>query len=71
VDAYPHRHGIFIPFRKDTSSPELEDILKANKSLSKSSTTNSESRALSNTSYPIAGANTPLATSSSSSHPRK
>jgi len=66
VDVHPHppRPAIFIPFRKDTSSPELADILKADKSPSKSSTTNSDLRTLSNTLYPMAGTNTPPTSSS-------
>ncbi|KIM44883.1 hypothetical protein M413DRAFT_25290 [Hebeloma cylindrosporum] len=64
--AYPPRPAIFIPFRQDTSSPELPHILKANKSLSKSSTTN-DSRT--NISYPIATGNTTQPTPNS--YPRK
>ena len=71
VNAYAHppRPAIFIPFRQDTSSPELSDILKANKSLSKSSTTNTDSRTLSNISYPNATGNTTQPTPNS--YPRK
>ena len=73
VNAYAHppRPGIFIPFRQDTSSPELPDILKANKSLSKSSTTNSDSRTLSNISYPNATGHTTQPTPNSYSYLRK
>ena len=60
VNAYVHppRPAIFIPFRQDTSSPELPDILK-----SKSSTTNSDSRTFSSISYPSASGNTTTPTS--------
>jgi hypothetical protein len=73
VNAYalPHRPAIFIPFRQDNSSPELPDILKANKSLSKSSTTKSDSRTLSNISYQNATGNTTQPTPNSYSYPRK
>jgi len=69
--AYPPRPAIFIPFRQDTSSPELPDILKANKSLSKPSTTNSDPRTLSNISYPSATGNTTQPTPNSYSYLRK
>jgi len=38
-----HPAGIFVPFRKDTSSPELDDVLKSKKNLGKT-TSSSDSR---------------------------
>ncbi|KAF8972639.1 hypothetical protein BDZ97DRAFT_1913137 [Flammula alnicola] len=34
--------GIFVPFRKDTPSPDLADVLKSNKSISKTSSSHSD-----------------------------
>ncbi|KDR67955.1 hypothetical protein GALMADRAFT_231588 [Galerina marginata CBS 339.88] len=40
----PRPAGVFVPFRKDTSSPELDDVLKSKKNSGKT-TGNSDSRA--------------------------